>query len=139
MAVRTIYFEDLVENVAFWSEAFAVDAAEMLEYSVRNDPWPFHTNAEAAKASPYGEIIASGGYIVTLMYRSAHSIYNNSNEAWAFLGGFEWQVTFHKPVKAGDTLRNKTTVFDKRRSGKPGRGLAKVRHELINQDDQLSS
>ena len=137
MAVRTIYFEDLAENVEFWSEEFVVDEDEMLEYSLRNDPWPFHTDTEAAKAAPYGEIIASGGFIVTLMYRSAHSIYNNSNEAWAFLGGFEWQVKFHKPVKAGDKLRNKTTVSDKRQSSKPGRGLAKIRHELINQDDQV--
>lgn len=137
MAVRTIYFEDLVENVEVWSEEFAVDKAEMLEYSLRNDPWPFHTDAEAAKASPYGEIIASGGFIVTLMYRAAHTICNNSKEAWAFLGGFEWQVKFHKPVKAGDKLRNKMTVFEKRPSSKPGRGLTKVRHELINQDDQV--
>src|SRR5262245_22963040 len=101
MAVRTVYFEDLAENVAFWSEAFVVDAYEMLEYAVRNDPWPFHIDVEAAKASPYGALIASGGYIVTLMYRSAHSIYNNSTEAWAFLGGFEWHVQFHIPAKAG--------------------------------------
>ena len=90
MAVRTIYFEDLAENVAFWSEAFVVDADEMLDYGVRNDPWPCHADAEAAKASPYGAIIASGGFIVTLMNgrrTASTTIALKLGRSWADLSG----------------------------------------------------
>jgi acyl dehydratase len=45
----------------------------MLEFSRRNDPWPFHVDEAAAALSPYGGIVASGGYIVTLWYRSLGS------------------------------------------------------------------
>jgi acyl dehydratase len=130
------YFEDIPEGAVYWSPPFVVDREEMLAYSRLNDPWPFHIDSEAARASHFGDVIASGGYIITLMYRSCHTIYNKANEPWAFLGGFDWTVKFRMPVKAGDVLRNRTTVFDKRLSSKPGRGLAKFRHELVNEANE---
>jgi acyl dehydratase len=62
------------------------------------------------------------------MYRASHTIYNRP--------GFDWTVKLRMPVKAGDVLRDRMTVFDKRLSGKPGRGLAKFRHELVNEADE---
>jgi hypothetical protein len=57
--MATVYFEDLVEGQEFVSDEVAVDKDEMLEYA-KNDPWPFHVDEEAAKASPFGGLIASG-------------------------------------------------------------------------------
>lgn len=105
----------------------------MLEFGRRNDPWPFHVDEAAAALSPYGGIVASGGYIVTLWYRSLVEIYNTPAATWAFLGGLEWKLRFRAPVRAGDTLRAKVSVKDKRPWIKPDRGAVTLFNEIVNQ------
>ena len=105
----------------------------MLEFARRNDPWPFHVDAAAAALSPYGGIVASGGHIVALWYRSLVEIYNTPTATWAFLGGVEWKLRFRAPVRAGDTLRAKVTVKDKRPWIKPGQGAVTLWNEILNQ------
>jgi len=131
--VPTVYFEDLeVDSVHLGRESLC-DKEEMLEYGRRNDPWPFHVDEESAAQSPFGGLIASGGYIITLWYRSLIEIYNTPRATWAFLGGFDWKLKFHAPVRPADTLRAKVTVKGKRLSSKPGRGVVTLLHEVLNQ------
>jgi acyl dehydratase len=104
----------------------------MLAYNRAYDPWPFHVDAEAASKSPFGGLIASGGYTISLMYRLFHEFANQPDRKWAFLGGFDWQVKFPEPVLAGDRLHERITIIEKRPSSKPGRGITKVRTEVIN-------
>lgn len=137
MVARSVYFEDLETGAQFWADGHLVDAHEMLEYNRRNDPWPFHVDDGAAQASPFGQLIASGGYIVTLMYRMAHTIYNTERARWVFLGGYGGSIRFQQPVNGGDRLRLRITVQDKREANKPGRGLATIRHEIFNQDEAV--
>src|SRR2546430_14694828 len=61
----TVYFEDLEVGSVHLGRECVCDKDEMLEFSRRNDPWPFHVDGAAAALSPYGGIVASGGYIVT--------------------------------------------------------------------------
>src|SRR4029453_13178026 len=70
VSMATVYFEDLVEGKEFVSDEVAIDKDEMLEYARKNDPWPFHVDEEAAKASPFGGLIASGGYAISLYSRA---------------------------------------------------------------------
>ena len=67
-----MYFEDLNVGDSWTSAEHTVDHEEMLAYGRTNDPWPFHANPEAATRSPFGGLIASGGYTITLMYRMSH-------------------------------------------------------------------
>jgi acyl dehydratase len=47
-------------------------------------------------------------------------------------------VTFPKPVFAGDTIRSRTTVLEKRDSqSRPGAGIVTFRHEGLNQRDEI--
>src|SRR5688572_20164588 len=119
----TIYFDDLSVGSVYLGRECVCDKQEMLEFGRRNDPWPFHIDEAAAARSPFGSVIASGGFIVTLWYRSLVEIYNTPRETWAFLGGVEWKLRFVAPVRAGDILRAKVTVKEKRRWIKPDRGL----------------
>ena len=113
------------------------DKSEMLEFSRRNDPWPFHVDEAAAALSPYGGIVASGGYIVTLWYRSLVEIYNTPRATWAFLGGLDWKLRFRAPVRAADTLRARVTVKDKRPWIKPDRGAVTLFNEILNQRSEV--
>ena len=63
--MERVYFEDLEEGQIFWGDEVLVDPHEMLACNVRNDPWPIHVDKSAAEMSPYGGIIASGGYTIT--------------------------------------------------------------------------
>jgi acyl dehydratase len=94
--------------------------------------WHFASLPEAATRSPFGGLIASGGYTITLMYRLSHEIVNQPDRTWAFLGGFDWHVKFVEPVRSGDRLHERITILEKRLSSKPGRGLVKHLVEVIN-------
>ena len=134
--MATVYFEDLVEGHEFVGDEVLVDKDEMLDYARKNDPWPFHIDEEAAQASPFGGLIASGGYAISLYYRLGHLLYNTADSKWAFLGGFDWHVSFARPIRPGDRLRRKIVVRSKRPSSKPGRGVIDSVGTLINQNDE---
>ena len=127
-----MYFEDLNVGDSWASSECPVDHDEMLTYGRTNDPWPIHVNPEAAAKSPFGGLIASGGYAISLMYRLSHEIVNQPDRTWAFLGGLDWHVKFLEPVRSGDRLHERITILEKRLSSKPGRGIVKHFIELIN-------
>lgn len=132
-----IYFEDLEVGSVYIGRECVCAKDEMLEYSRRNDPWPFHIDEAAAARSPFGGVIASGGYVITLWYRSLVEIYNTPRATWAFLGGLEWKVKFLAPVRAADTLRARVTVKEKRLWLKPDRGLVMLLNEIVNQQSKV--
>jgi acyl dehydratase len=132
-----VYFDDLKEGSIHWGSECLVDKDEMLDYNRRNDPWPFHVDEDAAKHSPFGGLIASGGYIITLAYRSTHAIYNTAEVTWAFQGGLDWHVKFHLPVRPGDRLRSRITMKSKRPSSKAGRGIVTSANDLTNQEQRV--
>jgi acyl dehydratase len=131
------YFEDLNVGDSWMSAEYTVDHEEMLAYGRANDPWPIHVDAEAATKSPFGGLIASGGYTITLMYRLGHEIVNQPDRAWAFLVGFDWHVKFVEPVRSGDRLHERITILEKRTSSKPGRGIVKNLIEVINDREHV--
>ena len=133
----TVYFEDLEIGSVHLGRECVCDKDEMLEFSRRNDPWPFHIDEAAAALSPYGGIVASGGYIITLWYRSLVEIYNTPRTTWAFMGGLDWKLKFRAPVRAADTLRAKVTVKDKRLWLKPHRGAVTLFNEILNQRSEV--
>ena len=135
--VEIVYFDDLNEVDVFWSDEVLVDPDEILAYNQKYDPWPIHVDDELAEKSPFGCIIASGGYTISLMYQASHMIYNNDTRQWAFLGGFDWTVKFSAPVRAMDRLRNKFTILMTKPSQKGGRGTVKATTEVFNQNDEL--
>ncbi|MDP2646089.1 MAG: MaoC/PaaZ C-terminal domain-containing protein [Desulfobacterales bacterium] len=128
----TIYFEDLKIGAEFFGQECIADKEEMLDYAIKNDPIGIHLDEEAAKHSPFGSLIASGGYVITLWYRSCIPIFSRI----AFLGAFDWHFKFPVPVRANDKLRCIIRIDGKRASGKPGRGIVTSSQRVLNQDDR---
>ncbi len=131
--MEKIYWDDLEEGAVFWGDTVVVDPEEMLEYARRNDPQPFHLDEAAAKATPFGGLIASAGYTVTLWYRSSIPILTKL----AFLGGFEWLIKLPAPVRPNDQLRVRMEIKNRKASSKPGRGYVTVCQDILNQDDTV--
>ena len=132
-----IYLEDLKEGDVFWSSEIVVNREEMLAHSQKYDPWPFHVDDEAAKATNFGQITASGTFTFSLWGQLHHHIMNNPETPWAFLGGIDFELQFPHPVYAGDRLRLRSTIKMVRESSKPKQGVIKALFELFNQNEQV--
>ncbi len=131
---QMVYFEDIQDGIQPVNSEIVVDEKEMLKYNRKYDPWPFHVDEEAAKASPFGGLIASAGFTISLAYLLSHNVYNSKETTWAFLGGFDSQLSFPFPVYAKNKLQYSLEVLSKRLSSKPGRGVVNILETMVNQN-----
>ena len=130
------YWEDFPVGKVMDLGTRHVTREEIIEFASRFDPQPFHVNEEAAKASIYGGLIASGWHTVSMTMRLMCDGYLLES---ASLGspGVD-QVRWLKPVRPGDTLTARMTVLESRASAsKPDRGTAKSLWEVFNQNGEL--
>ena len=129
------YFEDLVIGDEMWGiEEVAVEQ-DMVEYALRYDPWPIHVDDKAASESPFGGLIASSGYAISLWYSSGNrGIWNPPDSPTAMIGGIDMKPQYPNPLRPGDKVRTRCVIADKRLSSKSGRGVVEGTAELINQD-----
>ena len=131
-----VYFEDLHIGMELWGTEEIADRDEMLAYARNYDPWPMHTDEDAAALTPFGGLIASGGYTISLWYRSGHGIWHRPDWTAAFLGGFDWNVRFPQPVRPGYVVMAHSVITDMRLSTRPGRGVVTHKSDLIGDGEQ---
>jgi acyl dehydratase len=129
----SLYFEDLFVGRKFQSIEVEVSAEEMIRFSQVNDPQFFHVDAEAAKDSIFGGLVASGWQTASLTFRLLLS-----GSGVTFAGGVvgvDSRISWKSPVRPGDRLRVEgeitETVMTRSRSD---RGFARVRTRTFNQD-----
>ena len=130
------YWEDFeVGEVAEYGGR-TVTADEIVAFAQIYDPQPFHVDDEAAKATPFGGLIASGWHTGSLFMRMfADNLLAPSASAGA--PGID-TLRWVKPVRPGDTLTVRTTVLKKSAPrSRPEFGFVKNRHEVVNQDDEV--
>jgi acyl dehydratase len=100
------------------------------------DPQPFHLDADAARKSIYGGLLASGWHTGAVMMRLlCDGVLRDS----ASLGspGVD-ELRWIKPVRPGDTLRVRMTVLGVVPSrSKPDRGIVRSLTEVLNQNDEV--
>jgi acyl dehydratase len=129
------YFEDFKVGEVAEVGPVTVSEEEILEFAARYDPQPFHIDAEAAKSSPFGGLIASGWHTTALfMGMFVRGILSDS----ASLGspGVE-EIRWTAPVRPGDTLHARSTVIDVQPSAKnQGRGTVFTTNEVLNQNGE---
>ncbi|MFG1403212.1 MaoC/PaaZ C-terminal domain-containing protein [Xanthobacter sediminis] len=131
---------------------FTFTAAEIVRFAGAFDPKPFHVDAEAARASPFGGLVASGWHLVCvwmgLFVRALGPVEAMGDEAAPALPpdhprvvspvgvGFglralEWKA----PVHAGETLLFLTEVVEARTSGsRPGWTIVRRRNSARRAD-----
>lgn len=129
------YFEDvnIGDKAEFGSKTFT--RQEIINFAKKYDPQPFHVDEEKAKASIYGDIIASGWHTASATMRM---MVDNMIDRSASLGspGID-NLRWYKPVRPGDTLRVRTEVIDKKRSkSRPNMGTIFGKLEVLNQNEE---
>jgi acyl dehydratase len=130
------YFEDYVPGTVHRFGAIPVEEAEVISFATRYDPQSIHIDPEAAKAGPFGGLIASGWMTAGLMMRLYCEHYLSSVASLASPGLDE--LRWPRPVRPGDVLSVQVTIEAARESkSKPDRGLVNSFIEVLNQADEV--
>ena len=127
------YFEDYHVGAVYEFGHFEMQEAEIIDFSKRFDPQPFHTDPVLARDSVHGGLIASGWHTGCVAMRM---LVDNFVSKVASIGspGLE-EVRWFKPVRPGDTLSVRVTITDTRRSrSRPDRGIVTTFIEVLNQE-----
>ena len=124
-AAQVLYFDDLSIGDFWETDRCALSADEIARFAREWDPHPFHVDREAAKASLFGELCASGLHTMLLTYRQFMRLGLFEGTTLAGLGADELRLV--SPVFVGDALRVRATVAELRAVSKADRGLLKLR------------
>lgn len=126
-----LYFEDLPPGYRLSIGEYPLDAGEIVAFARRWDPYPFHTDEQAARDSHFGGLTASSCHlfaITTLLFHRAP----DPIAVLAMLGKDE--IRFPHPARPGDRLTYTTECIEARASrSKPDRGVVVLRDALLNQ------
>jgi len=107
----------------------------LLFSALSHNPQPLHLDAEAARASEFGQILVNGTFTFALMV--GLSVGDTTLGTLVANLGYD-KVVMPRPVFIGDTLRGESEVVELRESrSRPDAGLVTFRHRLLNQRDEV--
>jgi acyl dehydratase len=130
------YFDDLHVGERIVTPARTITETDVVQFAQLTGDWnPIHTDAEFARASPYGERLAHGVLGLAIAIGLLDRTGTFSGSAIANLGFEEWRFT--APIKLGDTVRAIVTITDLRPTSDGTRGIAGRAFELRNQRDEV--
>jgi len=129
-----LYLEDLHVGQRFESQPHRVTAEEIKTFAAQFDPQPFHLDEEAAKASLFGGLAASGWHTAALTMR----MLVESVQLADGLVGAELQLAWPRPTRPGMTLQVFSEVMDIVPSrSKPHMAMVTMRNETRDRDGQV--
>ena len=107
----------------------------LLFSTLTHNPQPLHIDAEAAKASEFGQILVNGTFTFSLMI--GLSVAETTLGTLVANLGYD-KLVMPKPVFLGDTIRVQTEVVATRPSkSRPGAGIVTFEHRAINQQGEI--
>ncbi|NOW47421.1 acyl dehydratase [Novosphingobium sp. SG751A] len=107
----------------------------LLFSAMTHNPQPLHIDAEAARASEFGQILVNGTFTFALMI----GLTVGETTLGTLVANLGYDRLIHpKPVFLGDTMRACSEVVEWRESrSRPNAGLVTFRHELWNQREEM--
>ena len=130
-----LYLEDLAVGQRFTSGSHAIDVAQIKEFARAFDPQPFHLDEEAAKASLFGGLAASGWHTMAITMRLL--VETGLPLAGGIIGA-GGEVSWPRPTRPGDVLTVFSQVEEVTPSrSRPDRGMVRVRGETRNQHGEV--
>ena len=133
-----IYFEDFKEGDYAEFGSYKVTREEVIEFASKYDPQPFHLEDEAAKASIFGKLAASGWHTCAMSMRMV--VDHMKETGTSALGGAGIDdLKWHVPVYPGDILRNRVTYGTKTPHPRRPFGFVKLGYQVLNQNDIITT
>ena len=135
----TRYLDDFTVGETFEAPPGALGEAEIIEFAKIFDPQSFHIDPEAAKASPYGGLIASGHQTIAWGFGQIVRLGIFAGEA-TICGVDMTEVRWLAPVRPDMKLVARGEVIDIRHSrSQPGRGYLQIRFSVDGPDGTVAS
>ncbi len=131
------YFEEFVVGETFAHEVrrTVTDSDNILFSALTYNPAAIHIDHEYAKTTEFGRPLINSLFTLGLVV--GLSVQDTTFGTTVGNLGFE-EVTFPKPLFAGDTVRVETKVLALRESkSRPTQGLVTFEHRGINQRDEV--
>lgn len=131
------YFEDVEIGDTFDSpRSIQLSREAIIEFATEWDPQLYHIDVAVARESYVGEVFASAIHTLAISQKLAHE--SGIFEVSPIVGLGIANLQFPKPVIAGDCVRVRITVKDKRASkSRPSQGVITILNQLINQHDDV--
>jgi acyl dehydratase len=132
MAEFKYYWEDFAVGQVRDLGTITPTREEIIAFATQFDPQPFHLDDEAAKASVFGALSASGWHTCAMAMRLmvTNFLCETSSLGSPGLENIKWL----KPVYPGDTLRLQSTMLEtKPMSKRPDVGMTRNLWEMFNQ------
>jgi acyl dehydratase len=131
------YWEDFTPGWSHESGTASISAADIKRFAQEYDPQSYHTDETAAKATPFGGLIASGWHTCAVAMRLMCDSYLLESSCIGSPGLEE--LRWLKPVRPDDRLRLRATVLEQTPSRtQPSRGTVKFRWDVLNQNDDVA-
>ena len=125
--------DELVPGQEFDLGRFTLPLEEVLDFARRYDPQPFHLDAEAAKASIFGGLVASG--LHTLSATLGHLLRSGLISRINLAGG-GMELAWPAPLPPDTEVAFRLAVEEVRPSrSKPEMGIAKLRYRVARVDN----
>jgi acyl dehydratase len=130
------YLEDLAPGQRFGGATrIRVEADRVKSFAAEFDPQPFHLDEQAADASLFRGLAASGWHTAAITMRLL--VANDLRPAGGIIGAGFSELSWPRPVRPGDELRVEVEILAVRRSkSRPEQGVVTARTTTLNQDNQ---
>ena len=126
------HYEDLAEGEVIDLGTTMVTKKMIITFAREFDPFPFHLDEAAAKASLLGGLASSGWQTAALSLRMLADTFLNKIASMGGLGFSD--LKWKKPVMVGDTIGGTATIAGLRRSRHhPERGIVTLDFDIRNQ------
>jgi acyl dehydratase len=131
LPLRERTFDDYEVGEVFEFGHLDVTEADIVEFGRKYDPQPFHVDAEAARSSIFGTLVASGWHTAAMAMRLYVDHMVPPGNSLGSPGVDE--LRFLAPVRPGARLALRVTVVELTPSrSKPDRGLVRHRFEILD-------
>ena len=130
------HWEDIEVGRPMTHGAYAITREEIFAFANAFDPQPHHIDEAAAMLSLTKGLCASGWHTCAMTMRMlCDGMLRNAASLGA--SGID-EVKWLKPVRPGFVLKVRSTCLEKRvMQSRPGVGICQMRHEILNQHDEL--
>ncbi|MDZ7283520.1 MaoC family dehydratase [Sphingomonas sanguinis] len=130
-----IWLEDIAVGDVSRFGAYKVERDEVIAFAQRYDPQPFHLSDEAAAATHFGRLSASGWHTASMAMAMIVEHFRDTGFQSIGSPGVD-ELRWTKPVYPGDTLHCEAEVLETRASAsRPEMGFVISRWTVFNQDD----